>query len=67
MASGLKMKPASAEQKFSKVFEVLSQDGRITQGGGKGFGSGALKIDGKIFAMLNSRDQACQRTLPVRQ
>jgi len=35
----------------------LSQDRRITHGGRKGFGSGALKVGGKIFAMLDSKNQ----------
>lgn len=57
MGSGLKIKPATAEQRFSAVVKALSQDRRITQGGGKGFGSGALKVNGNIFAMLDSKDQ----------
>lgn len=57
MASEVGRKPATAEQKFSKVLQALSQDGKITQGGGKGFGSGALKVNGKIFAMLDSQNQ----------
>jgi hypothetical protein len=56
MASGVGRKPATAEQRFSKLIEALSQDRRITQGGGKGFGSGALNVNGKIFAMLNSNN-----------
>lgn len=45
------------EQKFSKVGEALSRDRGVTMGAGKGFGSGTLKVDGKIFAMLASGNQ----------
>jgi hypothetical protein len=48
---------AKIEQKFSKVVEALSRERGITIGAGKGFGSGALKVDGKIFAMLASGNQ----------
>jgi len=54
MASGLKMKPATGEQKFSEIIDAFSRNPRVTQGG-HGFGSEALKIDGKIFAMLSSK------------
>lgn len=43
-----------AERKFSKVAEALLRDHGATLGAGKGFGSGTLKVDGKIFAMLAS-------------
>lgn len=46
-----------AERKFAKVIEVLSRDRAVTIGGGKGFGKGALKAEGKIFAMISSKDQ----------
>ena len=46
-----------AERKFAKVIEVLSKDRAVTIGGGKGFGKGALKTAGKIFAMITSTNQ----------
>ena len=46
-----------AERKFAKVIEVLSKDRAVTIGGGKGFGKGALKAEGKIFAMITSTNQ----------
>ena len=46
-----------AERKFAKVIEVLSKDRAVTIGGGKGFGKGALKAKGKIFAMITSNNQ----------
>lgn len=46
-----------AERKFAKVIEALSKNRAVTVGGGKGFGNGALKADGKIFAMITSTNQ----------
>ena len=46
-----------AERKFAKVIEVLTRDRAVTIGGGKGFGKGALKAEGKIFAMITSNNQ----------
>lgn len=47
----------NAERKFAKVIEGLSKNRAVTIGGGKGFGSGALKAEGKIFAMITSKNQ----------
>lgn len=47
----------STDGKFARVAEVFSKDRGVAVGGGKGFGSGALKVHGKIFAMLDSKDQ----------
>jgi len=46
-----------AEQQFAKVVRAFANDKDVTCGGGKGFGSGALKVRGKIFAMLSSKGQ----------
>lgn len=46
-----------AERKFAKIIEVLSKNRAVTIGGGKGFGKGALKAEGKIFAMITSTNQ----------
>jgi hypothetical protein len=41
---------------FNAVVNAFAADPKVTPPGkGKGFGSGALKIDGKIFAMMSSR------------
>ena len=43
---------------FAKVVKAFAKDPHITSpGDGKGFGSSALKINGKIFAMMSSRDR----------
>lgn len=43
---------------FAKVVKAFAKDPHITPpGDGKGFGSSALKINGKIFAMMSSRDK----------
>ena len=41
---------------FVPVVEAFASDQRVTFGG-QGFGSRALRLDGKIFAMLSSRNQ----------
>ncbi len=46
-----------AQQRFARVMQLLSEGRQIELGAGKGFGSGALKIRGKIFAMLSSKKQ----------
>ncbi|HEV2217125.1 MAG TPA: hypothetical protein VGV88_06085 [Candidatus Dormibacteraeota bacterium] len=39
---------------FKKVISAFSKDGRVSVGDGKGFGSGGLKVDGKLFALIDS-------------
>ncbi len=39
------------------VADVFSGDRAVRRGGGKGFGSRALKVNGKIFAMMSSKGQ----------
>ena len=53
------MRKASAtgiDPRFAPVVDAFAKDRRVTYGG-KGFGSTALKIDGKIFAMMSSKGQ----------
>lgn len=57
MAAGKRAERTRTAHKFAKVIEVLSKDRGITIGGGKGFGRGALKAKGRIFAMISSEDQ----------
>lgn len=45
---------AEPDPNFAKVIRAFEGDSRVTYGG-KGFGSTALKLDGKIFAMLTPR------------
>lgn len=42
---------------YQKVIKAFSTDPRVTVGEGKGFGSGGLKVDGKLFALVSSRGQ----------
>ncbi|TMD18690.1 MAG: hypothetical protein E6I39_09380 [Chloroflexi bacterium] len=42
---------------FKQVIDAFARDRRVTVGGGKGFGSGGLKVDGKLFALMSSRGQ----------
>jgi hypothetical protein len=43
------------EHAFSKVVGAFVDDKRVVYGGGKGFGSNALKFDGKLFAMVSAK------------
>ena len=49
--------PDTADERYATLVEALANYPRVTVGtrGKKGFGSGALQIDGKIFAMLDSK------------
>ena len=42
---------------FKQVIKAFARDRRVTVGDGKGFGSGGLKVDGKLFALMSSRGQ----------
>ncbi len=42
---------------YSKVIKAFARDPRVSVGEGKGFGSGGLKVDGKLFSMMSSRGQ----------
>jgi hypothetical protein len=44
----------NAAAEYSKVVERLVRRRGVTQGG-RGFGASALKVDGKIFAMLSAQ------------
>lgn len=46
--------PATPEDRYAAIVEVLREDAGVTFGSpaGKGFGASALKIDDRIFAML---------------
>jgi len=49
--------PGEVERKFSQLVEAFSSDPDVSHGSGKGFGSGALKVNGRIFAMVSSKEQ----------
>ncbi len=52
------MKPADdAQKRFARVVAALARRAGVTQGGSKkkGFGSSALCVNDKIFAMVSSR------------
>src|SRR5919204_5440888 len=42
-------------ERFTQVVASLAKKPRVSTGKTKGFGSGALKVNGKIFAMLSSK------------
>ena len=43
------------ETSFAPVVRAFAGDQRVTRGEGKGFGSGALKVDGRIFAAISTK------------
>jgi len=46
------------DDRFASVVSAFANDLKvIPPGSGKGFGSGALKFNGKIFAMMSSKGQ----------
>lgn len=46
-----------AKAEFQQIIDSFANDEDVIFGGGKGFGSAALKIKGKLFAMISSRGQ----------
>lgn len=56
--NGLEPRPrgANVSQSFARVVQAFARDARVTRGG-RGFGANALKVDGKIFAMISSAEQ----------
>jgi hypothetical protein len=50
--------PTRLETRFSLIISAFADDRKVAPPGtGKGFGSGALKVNGKIFAMISSKGQ----------
>lgn len=45
------------EPRFAAVVEAFAKDRTVSHGGTKGFGAGALKVNGKIFAMISSKGE----------
>src|SRR5947209_11813529 len=50
-----RVQPSAANDSFSKVIASFARDPEVKYGGGRGFGSAALRVNGKIFALLSSR------------
>jgi hypothetical protein len=48
---------AKLDAEFARVVQAFTRDRRVSHGGTKGFGAGALKVDGKIFAMISSKGE----------
>jgi hypothetical protein len=47
----------SAAAKYAAVCRALLRSRGVTRKEGRGFGSGALTLSGRIFAMVSSRDE----------
>jgi hypothetical protein len=48
---------ATVEDTYARVVQALTKDPDVSHGGANGFGAGALKVDGKIFAMISSKEE----------
>ena len=49
------MRESDVDPRFQPVIRAFARDTQVTRDAGKGFGSGALKVNGKIFAMISSK------------
>lgn len=56
MPKSARPKPPAADPRFARVIAIFAEDPQVAVGG-KGFGASALKVRGKIFAMMSSRGQ----------
>ncbi len=45
------------DPRFVQVVAAFAKDRQVSRGEGKGFGSGALKVNDKIFAMMSSKGE----------
>jgi hypothetical protein len=51
-------KTTTRDDRFASIVSAFAKDRKVTPpGSGNGFGSGALKVNGKIFAMMSSKGQ----------
>ena len=50
------MPDSEARSRLDAIAAAFAKDRKVTRETRRGFGSGALKVNGKIFAMLSSRD-----------
>jgi hypothetical protein len=60
MASKSQQKPNRAPQddpRFARVVEAFAEERDVSRDKRKGFGSGALKVGGRIFAMMSSKGE----------
>lgn len=46
----------TARSRLDAIAKTFARDGSVSRETRKGFGSGALKVKGKIFAMVDSKD-----------
>jgi hypothetical protein len=57
--------PPALDPRFSAIVKALSKEPGVTYGG-KGFGSSALKVQGKIFALVSSKGEFVVRLSKAR-
>jgi len=51
------MNEQTVDQRYAAIVATLLNYPAVTFGGNKGFGSSALKVHGKVFAMISSGDK----------
>lgn len=56
-AKGKTKEPPEFDPRFVPVVGAFARDQAVSRGTRKGFGSRALKVNGKIFAMMSSKGQ----------
>ncbi|MGH9396059.1 MAG: hypothetical protein ACRD18_04335 [Terriglobia bacterium] len=56
-SNAMERKTMGSDPRFALVVDAFAGDRRVSHGGSKGFGSGALKVKGKIFAMMSSKGE----------
>lgn len=52
----VKLPASNVHSAFAEIARSFAGDGKVTHAEGKGFGANALKVHGKIFAMISSKD-----------
>jgi hypothetical protein len=56
-AGSFKRENAADDPRFARVVAAVASKRNVTRESRQGFGSGALKVNGKIFAMMTPRDE----------
>lgn len=52
-----KPRAGQIDARFAPVVQAFAKDRSVNYGGTKGFGSDALRVNGKIFAMISSKGE----------
>jgi hypothetical protein len=55
--AGKEQQASKFNSSFDRVVKTFAKDRQVCLGNRKGFGAGALKVNGKIFAMMPSKNE----------